>query len=374
MKDSIDKSYIFKSKTRKTCLTVDIFQIKRFVPVYPEILKTLNPAKLNFSIWISGSDEILEYISVKLPAKEKSKRIIELLQVIARLQSSAKILILRKNQQELYDHLASERLNKLKDIELDKNEEVFADSYIKLCECSAKIMAFADKSSIEIAEQISMHVLSQISTFEPMFDFLLKIIQHDNNIFDHLSFVTLISLSIGKKLGLSDTNLKILSLGCLFMDLGITQMELPNLYTHKLRPKEQKEFEKHPTLGVDILSEITADGTELPEEIFIIILQHHERFNGQGFPNQLKDRLGRETPKGIHILASIVALADKFALYFKELKGKRVFNPIPAINALNRLVGSFDPIILQLFNELVGYETKEKIDIDKTIKWIVNKV
>lgn len=369
------KRYTFKEKTRKECIRLPIDQIGAFVPVYPEILKSLNPRQINFGIWISGSDEILEYVSKGLPVEEKTKRINDLLTIVAALQSISKILIRQPDQKKMYDHLAKARSENFAGLQLDDTEKSLSESYLRLNECSTKIMSFIDKKTVQTAEQISIHVISKVSSVEHMTDFLFKIIGYDDKIFDHISFVTLLSLAMGQKIGLSDTHLKLLTLGCLFMDIGITQLDLPNYYTHKLEAKHQRELEKHPSLGVDILNEATAEGVDLPEEVFTIILQHHEKFNGLGYPNQLKGRLSKDNPTGIHILPSIVGLADKFANYFRSLKGKPMFRPIAAIKSVNRLVGDFDPDLLDLLNQMVDFsKTRIEIQVDSNVNWIIENL
>ncbi len=364
------KTYTFKESTRKSCLRVPIHHRKEFVPIYPEVLKSLNPNKLKFGIWIAGSEEILEYINAGFDGEDVKKRILELLKIIPKLQKVAKLMVRRDDQQKMYDHIAQARLSKMDGLELSEDEKKISGSYLQLCESSSKIMAFVDQESVEAAEQISVQVVSQVSNFEPVSEFLLKIIEHNNENFDHISFSTLMALSMGKKLGLSATDLKLLSLGCLFMDVGLTELEIPGLYTEKLSPEMTALYERHPALGVDVMNEATAEGVELPEEIFIIIHQHHEKFNGQGFPNQLKGRLSKDNPDGIHPFASIVGLAGKFATYFKQLEKKKVFKPVPAIRAINRMKGEFDPLILKIFNELVDYNPVQQVNVGEKVKWI----
>jgi HD-GYP domain-containing protein (c-di-GMP phosphodiesterase class II) len=71
----------------------------------------------------------------------------------------------------------------------------------------------------------------------------------------------------------------------------------------KKEPLTHEEFEllkKHPVIGVNILKDIRFLEKEIP-----IILHHHERWDGRGYPHGLK---GREIPLG----ARIMAVADAF--------------------------------------------------------------
>lgn len=63
---------------------------------------------------------------------------------------------------------------------------------------------------------------------------------------------------------------------------------------------EYSEIKNHPSIGVHILS-----GAKIFENIVSIVLHHHERWDGKGYPKQLK---GEDIPQ----LARIAAIADAF--------------------------------------------------------------
>ena len=100
----------------------------------------------------------------------------------------------------------------------------------------------------------------------------------------------------------------------------------------------------------------------LPEDVFHITLQHHEKFNGTGFPDQKKGRLAKENPNGIHPLASIVSVSDRFGLYLlNECKTGNI-DQMRIINAVNRLAGEFDPLIMKAFREVFFLAKDAKVE------------
>lgn len=370
MADADNKYFVFKEETRKECLVLPITRLSDFCPIYPETLKALDLENLAVGIWVSGSREIIEYVSPFLTAVKKQHRIAQLLRIIPAYQAVSKLLVKKQEQQNYYQNISTARKAKAQGLELSAAEQDLSESYLKLTDCSAKIMAFVDQNAVNAAEQVAIEVVTKVGQMGSCSELLLKMLNHNSELYDHISFSTLMAVSIGSKLGLSATQLKLLSLGCLFMDIGLTRLNIPNLYTHKLSPTDQLLFERHPMIGVDELNELEAAGVSLPEEIFTITEQHHEAFNGRGFPNGLKGRLSKENRGGIHLFASIVGLAEKFAGYFKEQENKPRFKPLQAIKSINRLSNAFDPSILLTFNQIVGYSPEESVQLDEKVTWI----
>jgi len=115
----------------------------------------------------------------------------------------------------------------------------------------------------------------------------------------HSERVSKIAVEIGEILGLSNYELKLLKIGGLFHDIG--KLGIPQTIINKPAKLTKEEYEivkKHPEIGYKILKPIKELKDVLP-----IILYHHERCNGSGYPEGLKCN---EIPK----LAKIVAVAD----------------------------------------------------------------
>ena len=117
----------------------------------------------------------------------------------------------------------------------------------------------------------------------------------------HSDRVSEFSVLIGKKIGLSDQDLRTLQIGGLFHDIG--KIGVPDTILQKeskLTDDEYSEIKNHPSIGVHILSNAT-----IFKDIIPIVKHHHERYDGHGYPSQLK---GEEIP----YLARITAIADSF--------------------------------------------------------------
>ncbi|MFW6389664.1 MAG: HD-GYP domain-containing protein, partial [Halanaerobiales bacterium] len=111
--------------------------------------------------------------------------------------------------------------------------------------------------------------------------------------------VSKISYAIGKKINLKNKTLKILQQAALLHDLGKIDIPTDILYKPgRLTQEEFKLVKKHPQMSFNILEMLEVDNT-----VAKIVLQHHERLDGSGYPHGLKS-------KEIRPAAKILAVAD----------------------------------------------------------------
>ena len=123
----------------------------------------------------------------------------------------------------------------------------------------------------------------------------------DNYTRGHSDRVAAFSVLIGKQMNLSEKDLQTLKIGGFFHDIG--KIGVPDrilLKECKLTDDEYSEIKNHPSIGAHILS--TAS---IFQDIVPIVKHHHEKYNGNGYPSQLK---GEEIP----YLARITSIADSF--------------------------------------------------------------
>ena len=174
----------------------------------------------------------------------------------------------------------------------------------------------------------------------------------------HSDRVAEYSVLIGKKLGLSDEDLRRLHLGGLFHDIG--KIGVPDTILQKegkLSEDEYSEIKNHPSIGTHILS--TAS---IFQDILPIVKYHHERYDGRGYPEKLA---GEKIP----YLARITAVADAF----DAMTSKRVYrSSIPidrVIEEFKEYKGSqFDPKIDDIFVDILENEYDKIKEIQEKYK------
>ncbi len=172
---------------------------------------------------------------------------------------------------------------------------------------------------------------------------LLKLVAGHPYAFRHAISTTIFALLLGRAAKIvGQRNLEILGLGALLHDIGMSMIK-QEIEDHKdLTAEEWKEIKSHPEMGKRMLEDIK----NMPTECKLIILQHHEQPNGNGYPNGL---YGRD----IYFPAKIVAIADTFcALTLPRPYRERVYTAYEAIDVMIYDRGKFDQKLVETFTSL----------------------
>lgn len=150
----------------------------------------------------------------------------------------------------------------------------------------------------------------------------------DQYTFEHDMQVAALAKRIGEKLGLGQETLASLELGCLAHDLGKTAIPDDIL----LKPasfdfQDRNIMEYHPLIGAKLVARHIQD-----DKVIDIILNHHERLDGSGYPAGLKgDEIG--------ILPRIVAAVDTYEALVSKRPYKKSLSPEEALAILQKEVG-----------------------------------
>lgn len=171
----------------------------------------------------------------------------------------------------------------------------------------------------------------------------------------HSDRVAAYSVLIGQRLGLSPDEIRTLRIGGMFHDIG--KIGIPDkilLKADKLDSEEYNEIKKHPIIGKNILSNAIIFKNIIP-----IVLYHHERYDGKGYPYGLSD-------KEIPFLARIVSVADAF----DAMTTKRSYRPELKIEYVKKEIKSkigtqFDPIVATTFLDVINTEFNIISEIQK---------
>src|ERR1700686_2696584 len=117
----------------------------------------------------------------------------------------------------------------------------------------------------------------------------------------HAERVAKIALRLGTRLGLHESDLVAVYRGGLIHDIG--KLGVPHRILHKpgpLNAQEERQMRAHPVIGESIVKRLPTAG-----DVLAIIRNHHERFDGGGYPDGLS---GYKIP----LLARIVSVCDAY--------------------------------------------------------------
>jgi len=159
----------------------------------------------------------------------------------------------------------------------------------------------------------------------------------DNVIFYHMVSVCTLSIMTGITLGYNDTRLKELGIGALLHDIGKSKIDTDIVKrVGNLTEEEYAELCRHPELGFQIVKQY-ADISLLSAHV---AYQHHERWDGKGYPRQLAG-------SDIHEYARIVAVANTYDNLMTDRPNRPPYQVNQAIKLLKHMSGIyFDPRIV----------------------------
>lgn len=178
---------------------------------------------------------------------------------------------------------------------------------------------------------------------------------HDFYTYDHSINVSMYCITIYKAVNPKARRRELMhaGLGGLLHDLG--KVKIPtNILNNPggLSEDEYQTIKKHPDFGIDLL---LSGHCEVSDDIDLkiiarVIHEHHENFDGTGYPRKLK---GKDE---IHLLARVCTIAD----FFDAITTKRSYNEVlsiqDAMNVMRKFRGTkLDPEIFDIFDHHVRY-------------------
>jgi DJ-1 family protein len=160
----------------------------------------------------------------------------------------------------------------------------------------------------------------------------------------HAKRVTEYSLSIGSKLNFDETELRDLYLGAVLHDIGKVGTDDETLNKpDSLNLREETLVREHPIKGTLFIV-----GMENLSQIIPVILHHHERWDGEGYPGRLK---GEQIP--LH--ARIICIADAFDAMVSNRAYREGLDWESAILEMHKGKGTqFDPFLVDVFIECLN--------------------
>ncbi|MDD5492085.1 MAG: HD domain-containing protein [bacterium] len=158
----------------------------------------------------------------------------------------------------------------------------------------------------------------------------------------HSDRVTHIAMEIAKHLKLSRTDIDTLKYACILHDVGkIGVMKEILNKPGQLTPEEFEQIKMHPALGEEIISPVAFLVNIKP-----IIRHHHERYDGNGYPDKIKsDR--------IPFLSRIIAVADTYDAMTSQRPYRPALSEEMALAEIRNCSGTqFDPEVVKAFLEI----------------------
>ncbi|HKY20554.1 MAG TPA: diguanylate cyclase [Vicinamibacterales bacterium] len=174
----------------------------------------------------------------------------------------------------------------------------------------------------------------------------------------HIRRVQVFAAGLAKSIGMKAGEIQGVKTAALLHDIG--KLAVPEHILSKPGPLTQEEFQKvriHPQVGAEIIA-----GVPFPYPVAPLILSHHERWDGKGYPSGMK---GEEIPVG----ARILAVVDYFDALTSERPYHRAMSDEGAVGLLRQEAGkALDPNLVQKFVENLEALRAEASSLTETVR------
>jgi len=230
-----------------------------------------------------------------------------------------------------------------------------------------KTLKYSDSGSelFTSIKNISTDLVNEVLSAKSTSISMLDIKSVSDYYYEHSVNITVLSLIIGTEMGLSTDELESLAFGALLVDIGCNWLDKEVLL--KESELDSSEFEKvkdHVQLGFEYITKNTIFNAHVKS----IIMHHHERIDGSGYPSGLKG-------DNIHKLAKIVMVADVYDALTSDRPYRRAYNQHEAIEYIMGRAGSlFDFDIANIFSrKVIPYPVGTYVKLSNNQKGVITE-
>ena len=219
---------------------------------------------------------------------------------------------------------------------------VIRQGAVRFSEKDLYYLSFMARSAAHSIENLALYENIYENLFATLYAFVNAVEARDLYTRQHSSRVTGISLILGKQLGCSGEEMDILNFAGHLHDIGkIGIRDDILLKPGRLTPLEFEKIKEHPTIGANILKQLG-----MWEKERQIIRCHHERFDGTGYPDGLKQ-------DQIPFLARILSLADVYDAMASDRAYRKRMEEDVILKVINEGAGTqFDPDVVEAFKKV----------------------
>ena len=243
----------------------------------------------------------------------------------------------------------------------NRNRTVYANSQPleKELPAAKNVYAEASRAMHELITKLEtdgrLDVQLARETVEPMVESVLRnpdamiwlsrMKKHNSYMYHHSVGAAIWGLAFSRHLGLDKAALQEVGLGCMLFDVGKTK--LPHALL--IKPDKLTETEWHVMRNhVDYSLTLLEGNAGITERILEMVRSHHERYDGSGYPGQLK---GNQIPT----FAKIAAMADSYDAITSPRPYSRMRSPYEAVREIYGWRGTlFQPEVVEQFMQVVG--------------------
>ncbi|MBI1911933.1 MAG: HD-GYP domain-containing protein [Deltaproteobacteria bacterium] len=172
---------------------------------------------------------------------------------------------------------------------------------------------------------------------------LTMIKNYDNYLYNHSVNVSILSIALGRSMGLNEEELHAVGVASLLHDIGKTGVAEDIIRKPSgLSSEEWEKVKQHPLLGSNIIKRMDS----MEELIGRLIYEHHIKYDHSGYP---------QTTENLHPLTQIISISDAYDALTTLRVYQQPHNPVEAVKVMNNFSGRhFNPETLKAFMNMIG--------------------
>jgi HD-GYP domain-containing protein (c-di-GMP phosphodiesterase class II) len=262
------------------------------------------------------------------------------------LERGIHTLYVASDEYHQYQHYLRDNLSSILEDETRSVEQRFGN----LNEVVRDVVGAAFKTqnvdkTVEATKEVAQHTVDLICREDAVASELCDVMFHDYNTFTHSTNVTYYCVLLANRLGIGDKDdLHAIAVGALLHDLG--KLGISEAILNKPGPLSDAEFDiikRHPADGLTKL----CSREDLNFGQLMIVYQHHERLDGQGYPVGLVE-------DEIHPWAKLCAVVDVYEALTSHRPYRSALSPSEAFKTMDRDEGSaLDKGMYQCWKEMI---------------------
>lgn len=228
--------------------------------------------------------------------------------------------------------------------EVPRARVLYADCQVAISRMMERLRSDEPLATKELKETVNEIVESVLRNPDAMM-LLAKVKTKGDYEFVRAVDTSLLMITFGRFLQLERAQLDILGLAGMLLDVG--KITIPDAVLRKpalLTPKEYEIAKQHVLHSVEIISK----QKELPQEVIDIVLQHHERQDGSGYPRGFR---GAE----IMLYGAIAGIVDSYSAMISKRPYGEQLSPSNALSKLYKLRRTlFHQALIEQFIQCIG--------------------
>jgi response regulator RpfG family c-di-GMP phosphodiesterase len=243
-----------------------------------------------------------------------------------------KHIFIQKSQRQLFCNyktaIFAQAINS-KDLDIEKKKEILQQHTVRAIKSLSEVTNKEDSAQImENCNDITKNIIANVANkgFAKTYDEIAKMVKGGTGLMVHSANVSSMSVLFAMLCDVtSPTDLEDLAMGGLLHDMGLSAMN-PSvaekyLAGQKMSEAEESEYRDHPAKTNELLK---SRSKSIHQNVIDIVMQHHENFDGSGFPRHIKNMQ-------INFLAKLVRLANDFDITYRRLVEEEKFDQLPKI-------------------------------------------